>query len=128
MSRETVSARGRAAAEAGMTDTCVIKRKSGESTSGGVITPTHATLYTGKCRVQSRAATRQGQDAAEAYVIVERHEVQLPMSVTGLREGDQIAITASGDPDLVGRVFTVRDVLRKTHLTARRVTVLEITS
>jgi hypothetical protein len=129
VSREKALAGGQELAEAGMTDACVVERRTGETTgAGGVITPTRSTLYTGKCRVQSNALTRQGSDIGEAYVVVERHEVQLPMSVTGLREGDQITITASGDADLVGRVYTVRDVLRKTHLTARRVTVLEVTS
>jgi hypothetical protein len=129
MSASTAALKGQAAAERNMVDACVVKHKSGETTgAGGVVTPTYSTLYTGKCRVQSNALTRQGSDIGEAYVIVERHEVQLPMSVTGLQEGDQITITASGDADLVGRVFTVRDVLRKTHLTARRVTVLEVTS
>jgi len=125
----TATLKGRAAAERLMTDACVIKHKTGETTgAGGVVTPAWSTLYTGKCRVQSNAITRQGADVGEAFVIVERHEVQLPMSVLGLLEGDQITVTASGDADLVGRVFTVRDVLRKTHLTARRVTVLEVTS
>jgi hypothetical protein len=131
MSRESVLARGQAAAESGMTDTCVIKRKTGETTgAGGVITPTWTTLYTGqKCRVQ--VVIRRpgiGQDTGEAYRVIEHREVQLPMSVTGLQEGDSIQVTTSADPDLVGRVYTVRDVLAKTHATARRVTVLEITS
>lgn len=130
MSASSAVTKGRVAAERNMVDACVIKHKTGETTgAGGVITPTWSTLYTGKCRVQSNATTRQGSDVGEAYLVVERHEVQLPMSVTGLQEGDQITITASAlDPDLVGRVYTVRDVLRKTHLTARRVTVLEVTS
>jgi Family of unknown function (DUF6093) len=129
MSIEAAIQRGRAAAEALMVDACVIKHKTGESTSGGVITPTYSTLYTGKCRVQVKAPAGQGQNAGEAFLVVERHEVQLPMTVTGLREGDQITITASAlDPDLVGRVYVVRDVLRKSHLTSRRVTVLEVTS
>jgi hypothetical protein len=129
MSVEIALARGQAAAERLMTDACVIKHKTTESVgAGGVISPVWSTVFTGKCRVQSNALTRQGQDIGEAYVIVERHEVQLPVSVVGLQEGDLIQITASGDADLVGRIFRVRDVLRKTHLTARRVTVLEVTS
>lgn len=130
MSIVTAVLRGRALAEQLMVDTCVIRRKTGESTgAGGVITPTYSTLYTGICRVQSQPQTQTGTDVGEAYLVLERHEVQLPMSVTGLAEGDQITITASVlDPDLVGRVYAVRDVARKSHLTARRVTVLEVTS
>jgi hypothetical protein len=131
MSIESALARGRAAAEALQVDTCVIKRKTGETTgAGGVITPAWTTLYTGqKCRVQSIALADQGTTVGEAYRIVKRPEVQLPIAVTGLLEGDVITITASVlDPDLVGRVYTVRDVLTKSQATARRVTVLELTS
>jgi hypothetical protein len=129
MSIESALARGRAAAEALQVDACVIKRKAGETTVAGVITPTYSTLFTGKCRVQIRSQAGQGQNVGEAYLVVERHEVQLPITVTGLQEGDQITIVGSAlDPDLVGRVFVVRDVLRKSHLTSRRVTVTEATS
>lgn len=131
MSRETVTLRGRVAAEAGMQDQCTIKRKTGETTSGGTVTPTYATLYSGqKCRVQVVShRPGEGQDVGEAYRVVERHEVQLPVAVTGLAEGDIITMTASAlDPDLIGRVYVVRDVLTKSYATARRVTVLEVTS
>lgn len=131
MSLEATLAEGRAFAESLMVDACVVKHKTGESTgAGGVITPTFSTLYTGKCRVQVAAKTPgHGVDIGEAYLVVERHQVQLPMTVVGMQEGDQITITASAlDPDLVGRVYAVHDVLRKTHLTSRRVTVLETTS
>jgi hypothetical protein len=130
MSRESATLRGRAAAEIGMQDACTITRETGETTGpGGVITPTTATLYTGKCRVQFKPMEGSGMDVGEAYLLLVRREVQLPMSATGLREGDQITITASAlDPDLVGKVYVIRDIEAKTHLTARRVTVLEVTS
>jgi hypothetical protein len=47
--------------------------------------------------------------------------------VTGLEVGDEITITASRDPDLVGRAFLARDLFHKTDLTARRVGVTERT-
>jgi hypothetical protein len=129
MSIEAALARGRAAAENLMVDACVIKRKTGETTVGGVVSPTLTTLYIGKCRVQIKSEAGAGQNVGEAYLVVERHEVQLPITVTGLQEGDSITITASAlDPDLVGRVYVIRDVLRKSHLTSRRVTVTEATS
>ena len=46
----------------------------------------------------------------------------------GLEVNDEITITASvNDADLVGRVFLVRDLMHKTHPTARRVGVVERT-
>lgn len=130
MSAASVLARGRAAAELLMADACTIRRKTGESTgTGGVVTPTYSTLYTGKCRVQQAAAQAQQQDPGEAYILMLRLEVQLPMSVTGLQTEDEVTITASEhDPDLVGRVFLIRDLAHATHKTARRVQVLEKTS
>lgn len=130
MSAASVLARGRAAAELLMVDACTIRRKTGESTgAGGVVTPTYSTLYAGKCRVQQAAAQAQQQDPGEAYVLMLRLEVQLPMSVTGLQTEDEVTITASAhDPDLVGRVFLIRDLAHATHKTARRVQVLERTS
>jgi hypothetical protein len=130
MSIEGAITRGRAAAEALMVDECTIRRQTGETTgTGGVITPTYDDLYTGKCRVQVRAESGQATTVGEAALIIQRHEVQLPILVTGLAEGDRITITASAlDPELVGAEYVVRDVLRKSHLTSRRVTVIEVTS
>lgn len=115
-----------------MTDACTVRRQTGESTdSGGVITPTMTDVYAGKCRMQLRTATGagRGQDLGEAYVIVANLELQIPVAAPALLEGDQVTITAAvSDPQLVGKVYTVRDVVAKSELTARRATVLEVTS
>lgn len=131
MSLKTVLARGRVAAENLMTDSAVIRRVTGSTTdpSSGVITPTYSTIYTGKARVQQPKAQGAQANVGEASLILLRLEVQLPMSVVGLQEGDQVTITASAnDPDLVNRVFTIRDLGHKSHATARRVQVTEKTS
>lgn len=130
MSIENVLARARAAAEGLMTDTCQIQRRISETTgAGGVVTPVFSTLYSGqKCRVQVRSETGAPATVGEAYRIVERSEIHLPMSVVGLAADDVITITASGDADLVGKVFAVRDVLAKSHASARRVGVTLVTS
>lgn len=130
MPYEALLARARAAAQRGMVDTCVIKRITGSVTdpNSGVITPTTSTIYTGPCRVQQAQAQGNPQDIGEAFLVIMRHEVQLPVTVTGLQEADQITITASADPDLVNRVFTIRDTFHKTHASSRRVQVIEQTS
>ncbi len=131
MSRATVLARGRAAAEAGMVDTCTIERQSGESTdpATGVVTPTVEQVYTGICRFQQRGSQAQQEDAGEAYILLQRAEIQLPVSATGIDVGDVITCTSAGrDPDLVGRVFRVRDLAYKTDATARRLQIQERTS
>jgi hypothetical protein len=131
MSLTTVLARGRAAAEALMVDACIIRRVTGTTTDPdtGATTPTLSTLYTGKCRVQQSAPSASPAEVGEAYALMLRLDVQLPMSVVGLQTEDQIAVTASvHDPDLVGRVFLVRDLAHKSHATARRVGCVERTS
>lgn len=130
MSRESVLARGQAAAERGMTDTCTIKRVTGQSTaSSGVVTPTYSTLYTGICRVQQHQAAGRQETVGAAYVLMLEVEVQLPNSVTGLAVSDEVTITAAiNDADLVGRVFLIRDLAHASEKTARRVQCQERTS
>jgi hypothetical protein len=131
MSAASVLARGRAAAEALMVDACTIRRITSSSTNEttGEVTPTYSTIYAGKCRVQQQAATASGQDAGEAYVLMLALTLQVPMSVTGVRTEDEVTITASvHDPDLVNRVFLVKDLAHKTHATARRIGCTERTS
>lgn len=123
-------ARGRAAAESLMVDTCTIRRRSAPVTStvDGSVSWTLTTIYSGKCRFQQEAADARTEDAGEAYLRLLRVEVQLPMSVTGVAALDEVTCNTSAlDPDLPGRVFTVRDLAHKTHATARRIRVEERT-
>jgi len=125
--------RGRKAAEALMVDACTVTRITGETvTTTGAIINTTAPVYAGKCRIQVRTRERlggSGREIGEAYVIVSRLELHLPMTVPDILEGDLVVITASlYDPNLVNRPFTVRDSINKTHLTSRRITILEVSS
>jgi hypothetical protein len=130
MSRATVLARGRLAAEAGMVDACTITRvgeRTTDTTTGEVTEPT-STLYTGACRVQQKQAQATEETVGEDHLLLLRIEVQLPMSVTDLEVGDLITVTSSEhDPDLPGRVFRVHDLAHKTHATSRRVQCVEET-
>lgn len=131
MGVEQALARGRAAAARLMVDACTIERQTGETTTGGVITPTYSPVYTGKCRLQVQAEAGQGTDVGEAYRIVRRIVLSLPFvtATEQLLEGDRVTMTAASlDASLVGRRYTLRDVLAKTHATARRATLLEVTS
>jgi hypothetical protein len=114
---------GQAAAEALMVDACTIRRLTGTVTDkdSGDPVKTWDDLYAGKCRIQQGLAQAAQQDAGEDYLLQLRLEVQLPVAVVALEVNDEITVTTSQDPDLVGRVFLVRDLFHKTHLTARRV-------
>lgn len=111
-----------------MTDACTIQRGGARTTdANGDVTQPTTTIYVGKCRIQQAIAQAQREDVGEDHLLLLRLEVQLPMSVTGLEVGDRITITASGDADLVGRVFLAHDLAHKTEATARRVQCLERT-
>lgn len=132
MSREAVLARGRAAAEAGMVDHCVIRRVIARNTDPdtGEITPQYLYPhpYAGPCRIQQDKAQAQRHDVGEDHQLMLRLELQLPMSATGLEVGDEVTITAAAhDGDLVGRVLLISDLAHKTHATARRVQCVERT-
>jgi hypothetical protein len=131
MSLTSTLARGRRAAERLMVDACVISRDSGTTYDPvtGYPTPNTPEVYAGKCRIQQQAASAGQRDVGEATVLLLRLEVQLPMSVIGVQVDDVVEVTASvHDPDLPGRRFRVRELAHKTHATARRLGVEEVTS
>lgn len=131
MSRVGALARGRAFAEEGMVDTCSIRRSTGSTVDDntGDESETWQSLYVGKCRVQQRTPGAQQQTPGEDVQLMLSLELQLPVTVTGLRVGDEVTITASAhDPDLAGQVLLIRDLFAKTHPTARRVGVTRRTS
>lgn len=132
MSRDSVLARGRAAAQAGMVDACTIVRQAISSTNEETGEPSfsNTTLYTGACRVQQRVpGGARPADVGEAYKLMLRLELQLPMvGTSGIQPGDRVTVTVSvHDPDLVGKVLLIRELAHKTHATARRFGVEEVT-
>ena len=133
MSRVSVLAAGRRAAEAGMVDACAIVRTTGTSTNRdtGVVTPTTVTVYSGPCRVQEIFGfARDTQPAPDQGQLARYRILQLPVDTSeDVRAGDQVTVTACvNDADLVGAVMVVRDQSGKTEGTSRRIGVEELTS
>lgn len=131
MSRAALIEQARQFAEAGMSDACTITRHAeGTGTDADGNVPENVTaLYVGSCRVQQKQPYAERNNAGEAYLLLLRIEIQLPMSVTGLEPDDRIVITTSVmDGDLPGRVFVIRDLAHKTDASSRRVQAQEITS
>jgi hypothetical protein len=132
VTRAGVLARGQQAAEAGMVDACTIRRATGGGTTDpvtGYPTQAYSTVYTGKCRVQQRAAVARPREAGEDQLMIVRFELHLPVAGTSdLRVNDEVTLTASAhDPDLLGRMFLVIELAHKSEATARRVGVTERT-
>ena len=130
MSRASVLALGRKAAEAGMVDTCTIERQGPTSTSRtGQTTPTWTEVYDGPCRMQERGGyPRDITTAPDQPQLAINRELQLPVSTSGsVRAGDRVTITACpNDPAMVGRQMWLRGQPTKTDATARRFSLEEI--
>lgn len=134
MSRASVLARGRAAAERSMIDTCTIRRRTGVATAAdGTVTPTWTTIYTGACRVQEGGGIddqSRAMDVGEARILMGQKALQLPVTESeGLRADDVVTIdTCVNDPDLVGRILVIRGESAASEKTARRLGMEEVTS
>lgn len=114
---------GRAAAEARMTDTCTIARVTPVRTnsSTGVITTSSETIYSGKCRVAVPDMAAATREAGGQQVVVQQFVVSVPISVTTVKPGDVVTVTAAPyDGALVNKTLRVRDVPYGSQLTARR--------
>jgi hypothetical protein len=124
MSAGSISARGRAAAERIMTDTCTIVRLATTGTlnpNTGQMVKTSTTVYTGKCRVKAEAGTSVGDvGAGETAVSRVTPIVSIPISSTDIRAGDRVTVATSSDDRLDGQVLMVRAVNVGTFTTARR--------
>lgn len=136
MTAASVTARGRAAAEALMVDACVIRRQVGTTTDPdtGAVTPSYEDVYSGKCRVQSRNLSARSPNSGQQRVDLYAVELQLPITVTGVAVNDVAEITVSLDPELptpradgTPRLFRVNNLFHKTHATSRRLSVEEVT-
>jgi hypothetical protein len=131
VNRDDLVAEAQAFAEEGMVDTCTIQHPTGEATDPvtDVVSPTYSTVYdNGPCRVQQQQPYAERNDAGQAYQLLLRIEVQLPMHVVGISPDDVVVMGASRDADLIGRRFAVRDLAHKTDASSRRIQCMEITS
>jgi hypothetical protein len=124
----------RSYAESLMTDACVVERPGRSVTDPVTGLPSTPALkvYEGRCKVQSAgglaAENVEGSAAINmgAVSLAWSLRVDLPWNVTGLKAGDLVTISASGNPNLVGSRFRlVSPHSEKSHATACRWNVKE---
>jgi hypothetical protein len=122
--------RGRILAERLMVDACTVKRTTGQTVgAGGVITPTTTTVYGGRCRLTQRGTGGSWADVGEQARVVSRLVLQVPVGAPEVLEGDKVTMTASAlDPQLVGKVFSVRSVAHQSYPTRCEVEVIAVSS
>ncbi|HWB36616.1 MAG TPA: DUF6093 family protein [Rugosimonospora sp.] len=134
MSAQSTLARGRAAAEALMVDTCTVTRETGRTTDPvtGVVTPATSTVYTGKCKLAqaggggAQAGGGSSSSVGNAAPTVVSYELHLPITAAEVRPGDWVSVTSTLDPQLDGRRWVVAGHMGKTYATARRLPIQEV--
>jgi hypothetical protein len=122
---------GRRAAESLMTDTCVVRYRTGRTgidEDTNAEEPVYADRFTSPCRVRHVAAVEAGDEVGGQRVVVDTTRIDLPVSSPQVEVDDVIEITAVGpssDPRLVGRKFVVGAPMNQTFSTATRLRVEE---
>ena len=126
---ESITLRGRAAAEALMRDTCVVERSLGEVTdpATGVVSDVWETVYSGKCKVQGRTAVAVEPVSAGHRFTVEQLMVHLPVSAQSQLDDRVTIAEAVMDPDLVGLQLRLTELARGSYRTADRWNVEAVT-
>jgi hypothetical protein len=124
----------RAQAESLMTDSCTVRRATGETAQNedtGTVGPVYTDQFSSKCKVQARALAALTAEAGGRTATTVRLELHLPLSAGAAEVGDVAEITAVGalsDVHLLGRKFTITAPVAKSFATARRYEVTEVVS
>jgi len=129
MSAEQATLDGRREAESLMLDACTITRPGEPVTNPdtGDVTNTATTVYTGKCKVQSKDSATSNPEAGEATFTVVSRQVHIPMNASDVQDGDVVTITASLlNAFTVGKQYRVAGFTPDTFDTAFRMPVKEI--
>lgn len=117
-------------ADSMMVDTCTIERPGAPVTNPdtGVVTPSVTTVYTGKCKVQSKDSATATPNAGGAVFTVVSRQVHIPMNAADVKDGDIVEITASLlNTFTVGKRYRVEGFTPDSFDTAFRLPVKEIT-
>lgn len=108
-------ARNRPAATSALTSVCTVVRPGASGTldrATGINPGTAATtVATGlACRVERTREKESELPVADQRVTVRRYDFQVPFDAAVIQPKDVITVTASRNPGLAGRVFTVTEV------------------
>ena len=119
----------RAEAESLMLDTCTITRPGPPATDPitGDVTNTPTTVYTGKCKVQSKDSATATPEAGEHTFTVVSRQVHIPANAADVQDGDVVTLTASRlNAFTVGKQYRVSGFTPDSFDTAARLPVKEI--
>lgn len=119
----------RAEAESLMLDSCSITRPGEPVTDPdtGNVTNEPVTVYTGRCKVQSKDSATSNPEAGEATFTVVSRQVHIPANAADVKDGDVITITASRlNAFTVGKQYRVEGFTPDSFDTAARMPVKEM--
>lgn len=128
--------RARHLAETLMIDQFTVTHPTGHVTvdGNGITTAETIVVYQGKGKLQtsggiaSNKVTATGDTTNAGGIVPEwALYLHLPITATGIREGDMAECTNAADPDLIGRRYRLINLQsEKTHATAKRWNVQEL--
>lgn len=101
---------GRAMAEARMTDSCVVTRKTSGTwdEDAGDYVDADIEIYSGVCRIAFTASTPANINAGSALQSLGQLEIHVPVNAEIFAPDDVVTISQSGTrPDQVGRKFFI---------------------
>lgn len=118
-----------AVTQAQLTDVCTLQRKGARTIdpATGAATDTWNNYRTGiACRIETSGSqpnlvTVGGEDLTRKFLTV-----SVPMEVDDVQIDDRVLITASADESLVDRLLYVKGIPQGTHMTLRRLEVVEV--
>lgn len=101
------------------TDSCVVKRATGQSFSDitGTYTPTYTTNYSGPCLI--RPLNAGDLSVGEEQVGTRGYAVFIPYTETDQLRGDVVDVTSATDAFLTGKSFVVSNLPGDTYITKR---------
>lgn len=128
MNHLEVLARGRAAAEAKMTETITAGRfkVTTDEATGDPVRTLVTQRYVGKAEIKYESLVVSETETASQEVSEQTLVAKLPVSAAMLLEGDEIVVDASAsDGSLVGRVYAVDGNPQSGQVTAHRYPIVE---
>lgn len=131
MSRDVILAAGRAAAEEGMTDACVVIERVApgewdeETNDYGPAEEVFS--YEGPCKIKADGTQPALTESAGRPVVTIEPEIHFPVLTSGdIKTGQVVRVTdARYDPALIGREFIISGLSAASQATARRLRVKE---
>jgi hypothetical protein len=129
VSAESAVLDGRREAESLMIDQCTITRPGDPVTDPetGNVTGGTETVYSGRCKVQSKDTSTSTPDAAGASFTVVSRQVHIPANSADVADGDVVTITASAlNAFTVGKQYRVEGFTPDSFETATRLPVKEM--